>query len=423
MNINDVKISYIKYKMNRMYITIPSINTPYEININYISNIAIEKDYDNYMFPFFQIEVFVPNYIHRAMKKQNQELRAFVDLRYGQFSEIEYSANETPSFASYITDNFYIFMEEMTPEVTESILEQREKENGTFGKGMDLGDGALIKLLLYKEDYLFKSKTPINAVLSSTTLVEALTFVLNRSGLNNVLLSTPNNYKTYNEFIITPITAMEQIERICNEFGLHTYGSLIFFDFKNIYILDKTPKCTAYVQNEYKTTYLMTCPNTSQYSTMLKGFYSNPIEKYNFLNLDPYTLKIKDYSGVGDQIYGNDFINIDINTGNIKSVKSGASKSTWSLPDPTRILVTTKGDDTSEAIKQQMYETSKIISIGFSYININALDPNKEFIFSIDDTKFIKYSGRYRITKSTIVLQKEGDYFIPHVVAEFRGGI
>ena len=103
-------------------------------------------------------------------------------------------------------------------------------------------------------------------------------------------------------------------------------------------------------------------------------------------------------------------------------MNSGANKSIGSLSNPTRVLVTTKGDDTSGAIKQQMYETSKIISASFSYVNLDALNPNKEFIFSTDDTKFIKYAGRYRITKNTAILQKEGEYFVPHVVAEFRGG-
>jgi hypothetical protein len=422
MNISDVKISYIKYKMSRMSINIPSISTAYEINSNHISNIIIEKDYDNYMFPFFQIDVLVPNYIYRAMKKQNQELRAFVDLQYGQFKEPDYSIAENPPFTSYVTDNFYIFMEDTTPEIMETILEQRQKDDNTFGKGMDLSDATLVKLLLYKEEYLFRSKAVVNAVLTSATLVDALTYVLNKSQLNNVLLSPPNNYKLYNEFIITPIIAMEQIERICNEFGMHTYGSLIFFDFRNIYIIDKTSKCTAYVQNEFKTTYIMTCPITSQASTLLKGYYSNPVEKYNLLNLDPYTIKIKDYSGISDQLYGNDFINIDINSGNIKTVNSDANKSIGSLSSPTRVLVTTKGEDTSSAIKQQMYETSKIISASFSYVNINALNPNKEFVFSTDDTKFIKYAGKYRITKNTCILQKEGEYFVPHVVAEFKGG-
>ena len=421
MNLSDVKLSYVKYKMNRMSLSVPSLGQPYEINRNHISTIVIDKDYDNFMFPFFEIDVVVPNYVYRAMKKKNQELKAFIDLQYGQFSEISYTDNDIPAFSSYVTDNFYIFMEEMTPEVSENIIEEKEKEDETFGKGMNLGDATMVKLLLYREDYLFKSKTLVNAILTSATLIDSLTFVLNKAGLNNVLVTPPNNYKTYQEFVITPVSAMEQIDRICNEFGMHTNGTLIFFDFKALYIIDKNPKCTAFVQNEAKTTYLMSCPSKSQGSTMAKGWYYNPIEKYSLLNLDPSTLQIKDFSGVNDQIYGNDFINIDINTGDVKSVESGATKSSASLSGPTRVVVTTKGSDTSGSIKRQMSESSKILSMGFSYINLNALNPNKEFVFSIDDTRFSKYAGKYRITKKTVVMQKEGEYFAPHVIAEFRG--
>ena len=42
-----------------------------------------------------------------------------------------------------------------------------------------------------------------------------------------------------------------------------------------------------------------------------------------------------------------------------------------------------------------MEEDSKIVSVGFSYVNLNAFNPNKEFILSIDDLKFSKYCGKY----------------------------
>jgi len=422
MDFLDVTLNYVKYKINRLTITIPGITDPHVVESQNILNMIIEKDYENFMYPFFEIDVALPNYIYRAMKKNNQNLRAFVDIKYGGFKDPNYITGDKPAFGTYVNDNFYIFMEEMSPELLESTLERREKENDTYNTGgMELGDMEVIKLLLYKEDYLFKAKTVVNAVLSSVTLVDALTYVLNSAGLCKILLSPPNNYKKYNEFVITPISAIEQINRICNDYGIHNNGSLIFLDFNNIYILDKTAKCTAFVNNEYKTTYLAACPKLSQGSLMTRGGYSNSVEKYSLLNMDIGTFVVKTLSGINEQIYGNDFININSKSGDITTVITSASKSIGSLTTPTRVTVSNTGDNTTNALKHKMEEDSKIISAGFSYVNLNAFNPNKEFILSIDDVRFNKYCGKYRITKKVALFVKEGDYFIPHVTAEFKG--
>lgn len=418
MNISDIKLSLVRYKMKSFKIMVPGLD-PFELDEQYIMSISMEKNYDSYYFPFFQVEVGIPNYLYRAMKKDNLNIKAYVNFQGGKFSEIV--PNESGiNFNDYINGTFMVFLEDMSPEPLESMIEAHEKEQGTFNKGYGYGELTVVKLLLYREDYLFKSKKIINAVLSSPTLPDALTYVLNQAGLSNVLISPPDSYKVYNEFVITPISAMEQIERICNEYGLHINGTTIFFDFSYMYLLNKTSHSNAYMPNETSAIYMGSLMRSAPDSIMGKGCYAKSGE-YCFLNIDPDSITIKEKSGLNDQVFGNDFISIDTATGSIKTINSGVTNAASRPAMISRTVISNKGAETSSAIKKSLQEASKIAILGFSYVDLWMFAPNKEFILSLEDIKFTKYNGKFRLSKMVAIFENEGIYWAPHVTAEFKG--
>ncbi len=391
---------------------------PFDVDEQYVSSMIIEKDYDNYYFPFFQMEVGVPNYLYRAMKKNNFDIKAFVELQHAKFYDIEPSMDA--SFSTYISSNFYVFLEEMSPEPLETELEKLEKEDGNYNKGYTYGELTVIKLLLYREDYLFNSKKVLNAVLTSPTLPDALTYVLNKAGIGSVMISPPNNYKTYREFIVTPITAMEQIERVCNEYAIHANGTTIFFDFKYLYLLNKLPRSNAYLPQEITVTYLASLMQSGPESVQGKGCYTKSNEYY-FANVDPDSISINAESGLNEQTFGNDFMVIDTSTGSVQNINSGATDSKSKPSGATRTLITNRGGASSGSIKQSLLEASKVVTLGFSYIDLDMFAANKEFVLTLEDIKLKKFNGKYRISRMVSVFENEGVYWIPHVTAEFRG--
>jgi len=404
--------------MKSFKIIVPNMD-PFELDEQYIMSITMEKDYDNYYFPFFQVEVGLPNYLFRAMKKDNLNIKAHVQFQGGKFSEI--IPDETGvNFNDYINGSFLVFLEDMSPEPLESTIEKHEKDSGTFKKGYGYGEMTVVKLLLYREDYLFKSKKVLNAVLSSPTLPDALTYVLNQAGLSNVLVSPPDSYKVYREFVITPISAMEQLERICNEYGLHANGTTIFFDFVYMYLLNRTSHSNAYMPNEISTIYLGSLMRSGPESIMGKGCFKKAGE-YCFLNIDPDSIEIKEKSALNEQVFGNDFISIDTASGTVKTVNSGAANSASRPSMISRTVISNKGAETSGAIKKSLQEASKIAILGFSFIDLWMLAPNKEFILSLEDVKFAKYNGKFRLSKMVAIFENEGIYWVPHVTAEFKG--
>jgi hypothetical protein len=134
--------------MNKFQLTVPGID-PFDVDNSMISEFTIDKDYDNSFFPLFMVEVSVPGYVYRAMKKNNYDIKAHVDLQFAKFSEVEPNT-KSMSFTSYINRQFYVFFEDTTPDILEDELMRLEKDSGTYNKGYMYGDMATIKLLLYR---------------------------------------------------------------------------------------------------------------------------------------------------------------------------------------------------------------------------------------------------------------------------------
>jgi hypothetical protein len=410
MDISSVKLSLVKYKMNKMQLIIPTLSEPYNVEPSLITNITIDFDYYGYIFPFFEIDLTIPNSIYRIMKKNNTNLKAYINLQKGYFRNASNNGEDKPAFSNYLNDTFYIFMEDCTPDLSETKQKEVEKSNNSYNQM------ANVKLLIYNYDYYNNYNTPVNGVLASATLVDALSYVLNKAGLSKVLLSPPNNYKRYSEFIITPLHAIDQLERICNEYGMHTLGTLIFFDLKCLYIIDKGLKCTAYQNNEFKVTHLISCPIRAEQSLIQSGCYRNNVDKYNVININANSVSCKDLSELNDNIYGNKLITINTSNGSIREANLNTNNTSRPF-----VMTVNKGDNTESAFMNELSDATREFTCAVSSIDLDMLTPNKQFIITIDDIGLKKYNGKYRLMRTVVTFTRDGDYFNPMTVCNFRG--
>lgn len=415
---NQTVYHMYRYRLKDFRIICPDADVAFNAGYDQVQSIVIDKDYDALMLPMFMVEVSIPNYVHRALKADKTTSSYVVlDFQMGSAEEsLKLEDTKTANFKSYIKGNYTILLTDSTPDVLDRQVEKHEKTSEVYGKGAEHGDMVVTKMLLYNQSHWTKMVSFCNAIISSCTLIDAIAYVLNTCGLNNVIISPPSNFKTYKEFCITPISPMEQLDRICNEYGFHTNGTVVFFDFKYIYIVEKSPACKAWYTNEYTTTYLTSQSAKSLNSTQSAGCASNSITKTSMINIIGNSIEIKSLSEANDRIFGNNFLVINTASGGVEAVSAGTT------PSPTsRVVMINKGDNTAAAVKREMTESNNIIKLGFSHIDLNMLTPNKGFVVSFDDSKLSKYNGKVRICRYSCIFQKEGAYFTPQVIAEFRG--
>lgn len=418
MNLEDIKIGLTRYKIDDFQLIVPGYEN-FPIENQFISGIQLEKDYDDFLFPFFQMQIGIPGWLYRGMKKNPYDCKAQFSMKKGQHYSQHISAHDTTMYTKFISGRFSVYIGDVTPDVREEERTNLDKEREVYDKGYNYSDMTYIPILLYNEEYLASSRKIVNKVLSSATLTEAITLVCNQTGISNVLMSLPQNSSKYKELVLTPIPAGKQLERLANEFGLHTKGTIVFFDFDKLYIIDKDPKCTAFVKNEYKTTYLCSFVKSGKDTMLADGCYSDSKEKYNLLNIHENSIKITNASTINQGIYGNNYVHIDSVTGAVSNNSTQETKD--GTASPARVVISKDGNNTTSALSYALTEASYIVYCSFLYIDLDMVTPNKVFVLNVEESALQKYNKEYRLKKMTCLFQQEGNYWVPHVTLELRG--
>lgn len=404
MDLEKVKLSLVKYNL-KMQLYIGS--TLHEVPNELMFSMIITDDYEKYLFPYFEISIGVPNSVYRQMKLNNQNIKAMVLLQKGKFNQgVSVDTDKLVAFKNVFHQSFFVFFDDTTPELTENEQKIVEKSENKYG------DITFVRLLLYQHSFYTTYDLVVNTCLSNVTLVDALTYVLNKCNIGNVLLSPPTNYNKFKQFIITPIPLKEQLDRICNTYTMHSSGTLIYFGFDRLYLIDKVPACTAFTPNEHKITYIVTSTE-SQGTSQVGGCYENDIDRYGVLNAS--NLNFRNQMEYTSKTMGTNIVSVD-SEGTIK-------KNTDNLSSVTNVVIQEDGDKFSlSSMQQTIAESKRVLYVSFSNIDIVMMTPNKEFIVTIEGVSQQKrYNGKYRIVKAAHVFEKEGNYFSVKTTAEFRG--
>lgn len=394
MKLKDVKLSICKYRVRRLIIKYGD-NKKYDAETSLITEMSIIENFEQDFFPFFTITMYVPTKIFREITstKNKNKLVATLNLQKAKFkSAMSMQTDESITFGNCISGRFHCVVAAKDVEVTQEEQKIVEKSDNKYGQLQ------AITLSLYPKSYYDNFQRVVNAVIETCTLTDALVYIFQTAKLQKMLVSPPDNTKSYSEFKIVPLQACKMIERICDTYAYHKKGSVIYFGFDRGYILKKEPKCTAYVKNEIKTTYV-TVFTSSKGSMQTGGCYTNKQKKYNVINASG--LSADNSKNVTTKAVGEKTMIIN-NDGSTKKTGSGKL---------TNVAVQEEGEWNQQQIKRTIAEKSKSISCELLHADITMIRPNKVFVVSAEGKAFKKYNGKYRVISVSHNFNKEGDYF------------
>lgn len=360
MNLDDIKLSKVKYQMKSFVIDAGgnTLNVP----ISQIMNIKIEKNYDNDAYPFFYVGVNVPGWFYRSIVENSHNLHISMDLHSLVYRKDFNEDMSTAATRSEIRGRFIADVAIDTPILSEETQMKYEQDQGAYKKTYTFNEYYYAEFLLQNE-IAFKAKSKVvNAVLSSTNMTTNIAYICSQCGLTNVLMSPLSNRKNYTEFKIPPINAIDQIKNWIVNYKLHDAGTTLFLDLDRTYILSKEIKCTAWRTQEYKTVHVVTLNKYSEALAGDSGFYTNSKEKYHLIEIPPNSIQTSSVSGI--------------------PYKNTTDKITQSL------------------------------SFYTNDVSMEALTPNKLFIVDIQSSSAKKHiNGKYRIIRYSVEMEPGGDYF------------
>ena len=429
----DIVFRPFRYKIEDITLNIPEYGE-YKVNPISVTQIILQKKFDTEIYPYFELTVVLPNKITRQMQEHNIDIKCNFHLVGGYSKAItdeDYSVDNYNEEEEIIWDQevinqeFYVVISNGVNDITELNDESAEEEMYPEDEDLDeesypqvmTESSRTIKMLLYNENYLAGIKDVINNVLRNATPMTAVMYILSKCGVKNVLFEKPTNNTSISELLLRPISAMENIDMIINNFSLHEGGTLLFFDLARAYCINKSTECKVWATNEMKKVHLMSMAKTAMQNALKEG--CGVVDNEGYINITPNSYNFKNPSVMSDRLYGSNMVTIDTETGNITKQQSEAE--TGSMGSSYNVYISNGGDSSHTNILHTMRENSVVAQFQFSNVDIDFFTPNKEFDVTFDNEKLQKYQGKYRLSQAEFSLVGNGKTFSANALLTFKG--
>lgn len=362
MNLDDIKLSQVKYQLKTF--TIDAGGNTFDVPISQVVSMKVEKNYDVDNYPFFYIGVNLPGWFYSMVVANYKNLHITLDLHSMSYRKDFDESMNNPSTTSECKGRFRAELADNTPIATEDQQRAYEQYDTAYKKSYTFNEYYFTEFTIQNEAAYKAKSTKKNFIITSTNMTTSIAYLCDQVGLSNILMSPLSNQKTYSEFSIPNINVVDQLKNWIVNYKLHNAGTTLFFDLNRIYILSKELKCTAWRTNEYKTVHVL---SLNQYSNSLasgSGFYSNSKEKYHVIEIPPNNMQVTQVE---------------------------------TLPSPVFT-------SNSKITKSLMFYTDAV--------RMEALTPNKLFIVDIQSpTSKNIVNGKYRITRYSAEFEPGGDFF------------
>lgn len=390
----------IQLLIGRDIINIPSEN---------LNSMNILHNYDENMFPIFQIVLLLNANLYNIIIKNKNIVK--IKLRIQKFY-VEIGKNNRSMYRDFINDTFDLILDDSIENLDRELQRDTQK-NDLKNISTDLSNDIKYQTFVPCEFFLFKNETiestkkPINAIFSNASPTDVLYFLLKEGNIKNVLMSPSDNIVKYKKIIIPPLKLGEAIKFLDSYYGLYKNGSMIYFDFNKVYILNYIGECTAYEKNEKKETNIIIPSSSSLYSSNNCGVIKSNNLKKNYILGSNMVLNIMNESITNNILNGNDIMVIDnvngeINITNNENISRGENFIN---------IIKNKVENPfiGETYINLMNSKSITISTIIGNYDIETISPNKKINIIFEDTSLAnKYNYNYHISSVSHNFIKDG---------------
>lgn len=395
----DIFVKYY-YKVTEFFVLLGGKIT--QIPVERISGIKIENDYDQAIFPIFRMEVTLEPSIYYGILKEKQTVR--FKLRIQKFYKKE-GLNDPSLDTDFINDIFVLF-----PDEDDVDYERNLKKEGKTDKDLNVLEKVnnVVELFLFKESVIgLRSK--YNTTLTKCDVATAMTHLLERAGVTNVLMSPVENLTKYNQIPIPNIHLEKSMRMLNNSYGLYRKGGIIFFGLLRNYILNYRAACTAFMKNEWKETTIVMLDKTNTKSYLSGSFIKKNEKKYYF-NATSDGIDTKQKSVSNNLISGVNPNVIDPRLGTVQQMQTKTV--TVGQQNAAMIYNTDSNVFWAETMQYQFQASSNPVTLVLEDINIEAFEPNKDFSMIFEDPMYSKkFNGKYKLSQSIFTFSNSGDHF------------
>ena len=337
-------------------------NEPFDVPRTMIGAFNVIKNYDDMILPLYYVNFQAPLWLYEQMTADPENIRVTMNLQYTLVDDPDRALNGDCQLITEIAGRFAGMIPTTTEMADASHQNQISKDSGSYGQNFEFSEGATVEMAIYNENAYKASFDNLNMLFSNVAPMDVLTWCLNKSKLNNVLVQQGENNTVYDQFSVLPESGIKNILRIVDEFKFHKTGSIVFFDLLYGYILSKEPGCKVWRNNEHKCVYILTESQFSETMESYTGIWIDNNEKFTLLAI-------------------------------------------------TEDGFETKKPDNSPLMKEQ--PNMELLTVTTKNALLETLSPNKEYRFTMDDISANNHGGTYRLHSVEMDCSQRGEFLDP----------
>lgn len=386
---NDKFVEY-KYKITEFYIIVDGKEDKFPVER--ITDFRIEHYFEDASFPIFKMElVMEPSRYYKIIKnKSNVRFKLRVQMYYTSRND----ENDKSLLRDVINSTFCIYTDEDSDDYEEDLKR-------LAGTQDDINQ--LDKLNNVVDLYLFKDivsgiRSSFNVILNNCTMCTAVTYLLYKAGVKNVLMSPFENTSVYGTLLLPPQSIEKQLKFLNNNYGFYKKGAIVYFGLLHNYVLNYKGGCTAWYKKEWKETVIYVLEKSNNMS-FLSGAIIKPDEERYYYNASPSAISVSSNTVSTNVIQGTDADVIDMR--NYSTISSSSGAKTSGKTNSKAIFNTRSNKYLAETFAAQQKANSTVISIVLENLNIESFNPNKSISVIFENTSLnSKYKGTYRVANA-----------------------
>jgi hypothetical protein len=404
-----------KYHVEAFELMFPDLSKPVKLEPGSISHMHIDKNFDDNVFPIFSIDCAMNPKLKEYIMFRKNEVQIRIRLQCDTINTSDGSKESSEDvfnqiFIPIIGDAMPFIDDELynsTAEVIRTMSDSGATANDLAGDNMGADQRQSVTFYLYIERDLINGKNVINDVYSGDNLSSIMVSILADNGFDAILMSPPENDSDFNQVVIPPMNLLNVFEYLTTTYGLYATGVTSFFDYRCIYILNRSGHPNCVEKEEYPTT-IFSIQDTKESESTVNGTWICDKKKEYHIYPDPHKMSVDNVSVYANHIYGNNMTLINSQSNSSATVGGTGDQRGAGV---TRVENNNNSNDYSKAnFANSVSENNLKIKVSILDPFMWALTPNKEFIFNWVNSRLAsEYSGYYRPTRTDFFFTKNGD--------------
>lgn len=376
-----------------------------------VTGIEIYSDYEKNAYPILKVTIVLePSRYYTLIDSKDS---ATIQIRLQKYYMIN-DSNEKSMADDYINDTFQLILDDNDQDLGD--LQQRNNASQDF-KNLRAGDlndmneaTNEIELFLYKSDVVkAMNTTSENQVFKDVTIGDLVGHVFTKAGIDNVLMTPPNNTESYDTVMLPSMPLMKALRYLDSYYGIYENGSMMFFDIDRTYVLNYRGECSAWEPDEIKDVQVIIPSATKNHVTDTCTVERDDDTETYFVVGDYRTLNVRNDSISNDIISSNNIQYISNYSGEHQTDKIDRedSNKTTDLHENR-----TENQYIGSTYTSQTSDTGNTIELVLSDYDVDMVKPNKKYNTVFEDQSINgDFNSEYMLVNKNTSFIKDGDDF------------